>query len=307
VVKALITAHNNGRNVQVILDRVSITPTNTDPASVKAAQKYAGPFHDLQTAGVNVRESSAGFSIQHVKSMVIDEKITFVTSINLTNGAADTRDVGVILEDPKIAASVLSVFNDDWGNCLTGATTSPHMIANPNLVWSPYGSEQTLSALIASASSMPQKTVDATVENFGDPEITKALNTAAGNGCTVRLIFPEIDEGPNQNYQALAKLHGVMAKVMPSPYSAADPYMHQKMIMIGGEHLYLGSINFTTNSTTKARELGILLPRSPNTQGVFDTISASFEKDWGVAQTPPAVEPPANKKNAAPAAAALLD
>jgi phosphatidylserine/phosphatidylglycerophosphate/cardiolipin synthase-like enzyme len=81
------------------------------------------------------------------------------------------------------------------------------------------------------------------------------------------------------------------------------------MIMIGGEHLYLGSINFTANSTTKARELGILLPRAENTQGVFDSITASFEKDWGVAQTPPSVEPPANKKNAAsaPAKAELLD
>jgi phosphatidylserine/phosphatidylglycerophosphate/cardiolipin synthase-like enzyme len=290
VIDALIAAKSRGVDVKVILDRQGIETT----------PKFSTPFQKLKSAGVAVRESSEGFAIQHVKAMVIDGKISFVTSMNMTETAATTRDFGLILEDPKIASEMLSVFNADWGNALTGKTDTPKL-SDPNLVWSPNDSEGKLSGLIDTA----KKTVVATVENLGDPEIQGAFIKAAGRGCKVRLIVPEVNEGPNHNYDQFKSLKsgGVDVRVMPYPASASKPYMHSKMILVDDHEVYTGSVNFSVNSTQKARELGIILSRPE----VVSQIGSTFEADWKVSIPPPAKEPTPNATTKSLAMAAAAD
>ena len=286
VVDELIKAHGRGVDVKVLLDKTSID-TN---------KGYAESYHKLQAAGVSTRESSAGFSIQHTKSMVVDGHTSFVTSVNLTGKADSTRDFGLILEDQKVADEILAVFNSDWANSLTGKTDTPEL-TDPNLVWSPNDSEGKLSGLIDTAT----KSVIATVENLDDPDIQNAFIRAVGRGCHVRLIIPEVDEGPNHNYPNLKKLiaGGVDARVMPYPASASKPYMHSKMIVVDNADVYIGSINFSTNSTQKARELGIILPRP----AIIDQVATTFESDWKVSIKPPDKPPvpsPTAKETAIP-------
>jgi cardiolipin synthase A/B len=270
VVDELIAAKGRSVDVKVLLDK----------ASIDTNKGYAEAYHKLQAAGVSTRESSAGFSIQHAKAMVVDGHTSFVTSVNLTGKADSTRDFGLILEDQKVANEMLSVFNADWQNSLTGKTDTP-TLTDPNLVWSPNDSEAKLSSLIDTA----KKTVIATVENLDDPEIQNAFVRAVGRGCHVRLIIPEVDEGPNNNWPNLKRLiaGGVDARVMPYPASASKPYMHSKMIIVDNADVYIGSVNFSTNSTRKARELGIILPRP----AIIDSVASTFEGDWKVSITPP--------------------
>jgi hypothetical protein len=59
----------------------------------------------------------------------------------------------------------------------------------------------------------------------------------------VRLIVPLCDENPNPafNYAPSKELldGGAQVKMMPSPATAATPYMHQKMILVDGHAVYI--------------------------------------------------------------------
>lgn len=83
------------------------------------------------------------------------------------------------------------------------------------------------------------------------------------------------------NYPHLKELiaGGVLAKVMPIPESVTHPYMHSKMMIADGVTSYVGSVNFSKNSTLRARELGILFSEVKPIQ----EMSTIFEQDWKVA------------------------
>jgi phosphatidylserine/phosphatidylglycerophosphate/cardiolipin synthase-like enzyme len=55
--------------------------------------------------------------------------------------------------------------------------------------------------------------------------------------------------------------------------------MHAKMIISDDKKAYIGSINFSTQSMDKNRELGIILTQ----QDIIQTISTTFQKDWNTA------------------------
>jgi cardiolipin synthase A/B len=104
----------------------------------------------------------------------------------------------------------------------------------------------------------------------------------------VRVIAPLCDQNPNPvfdlPYLAALKAGGVDARAMPAPPSASVPYMHAKMMIADGTSAYIGSVNFSTSSTTKSRELGIFFTDAPT----IETLSETFEGDWSKAVKPPA-------------------
>ena len=142
--------------------------------------------------------------------------------------------------------------------------------------------------LLASA----HRDVIATVENLGDPVIADAFADAAARGVAVRLIVPMCDKNadPNFNYPHAVQLsgRGVKVKMMPAPESPAQPYIHSKMIQVdGGVASYVGSINFSVNSTMHARELGVIFAN----QAAADGIMATFDDDWNASVVPPEAAP----------------
>ena len=52
--------------------------------------------------------------------------------------------------------------------------------------------------------------------------------------------------------------------------------MHAKVLVVDGVRAYLGSVNYSTNSATKARELGLVLTDPP----ALSTLTETFESDW---------------------------
>jgi phosphatidylserine/phosphatidylglycerophosphate/cardiolipin synthase-like enzyme len=218
-IQALIDAGKRGVDVRVILDR----------ASTKK-KEYQQSFDLLEKGGVAVRKSSAGFSISHQKSLVVDGRFALITAINLTQNADRTRDFGVETSDADIIAEILRVFETDWQNAQTGTAATPEL-KSPNLVWSPVNSRGRLVALIDSA----QHDLIGTVENLGDPEIHDALARAAKRGVKARMIVPLCDKNKNPLYDfpfVSALNHaGMTVRMMPYPASPETPYMHSKMLL----------------------------------------------------------------------------
>jgi len=280
-IEALVKAAKRHVAVRVILDGASLK----DP-------KLARVQTHLHDAGVDVRPSSAAFSITHEKAMVVDRATAFITAINLTKPVATTRDFGIVTRHKPIVDEVERVFEADLDNATKGTGDTPEL-HEPALVWSPVDSREKLKSLIERAT----KTLDVTVENLGDPVIAEALIAAVKHKVSVRLIVPACDknEDPHHNFPPAAKLAkaGVAVRAMMAPESATQPYMHSKMILADGAIAYVGSVNFSTNSTTKARELGVIFAN----KAAAKTIASTFDEDWGHAVALPDPAPTCPKDN----------
>lgn len=267
VITSLKAAGNRGVEIKVILDR-------------EIAAKFAsaaGIIADLKAAGVQVETSSPAFSITHEKSMLIDGKTLFITSMNMTTIFNRTRDFGIVTGEKAEVDEYKTFFDTDWSNAQTGSGTTPR--DSTDLVWSPTSSTAKVTALIASA----KKTIEIMVENFGSSDIQAALIAAAKSGVAVRVLVPACIEGasPNRNEPFLDQLMagGVDARVMAATPSTAMPYTHAKLMVVDKHKFYLGSENFSFNSLMKAREVGIVRDNA----GIAKEIAAIFDGDFGVA------------------------
>jgi phosphatidylserine/phosphatidylglycerophosphate/cardiolipin synthase-like enzyme len=189
----------------------------------------------------------------------------------------------VITRDRDVIADLDALFATDWSNAMTGGRRTPER-RSPSLLVSPVDARGKLVALVATA----RRELLVTVENLGDPEITRALVGATQRGVAVRAIVPLCDKNPNPLYNLPAARElaraGASVRVMPPPESAEHPYMHSKMILADGATAYVGSVNFSVNSTTKAREIGIVVANAPAAQLIHDV----FEADWSRAIEIPA-------------------
>ena len=272
VVDALVAAAKRGVDVQLILDAGNLE--SHTPASIRNA---------LTDAGVQITASSPAFQITHVKSLVIDGTTALIMSMNLTNKFAETRDYAIVTHDAGVIAEFTSVFEADLDNAKNGTGNTPDL-HDEHLAWSPVNSEARLTAFIDAA----EKDLVLTTENLGDKAIMDALARAAGRGVTVRIITPLCDQNVNPlldlPYLGTLSKAGVASHAMPAPASASQPYMHAKMMIADGARAYVGSINLSTNSTQRARELGIFF----SDKAAIAAIAQDFEQDWRASAEPPA-------------------
>jgi cardiolipin synthase len=270
VINALLKAHNKKINLKIILDS----------GSLQQAQ-FKRSFEILRNAGIDVRGSSTCFSITHEKSLIVDSKIAFITSMNLTRSFAETRDFGVITTNQEIVKEMNDVFIADWQNTTNNTCQTPVLSAK-NLIWSPVNAEEKLVDLIRSA----HNSIYSTVENLGNKKIEQALTEMASQGVEIKMIVPQCDKNKNPlfNYPFISKLAlgNIDVRVMPHPSSKERPYMHSKMILVDENRAYIGSINFSNNYILRSRELGIVF----NDEDAIQKLDALFRQDWRVSIPP---------------------
>ena len=87
LINAVIAAKNRGVKVRVMLN----------PCGTMANRKINLPAKQLQEAGIEVRDSNPQFTVTHEKSMVIDDKVAFIKSLNWEpKNFIETRDYAII-------------------------------------------------------------------------------------------------------------------------------------------------------------------------------------------------------------------
>lgn len=245
----------------------------------------------INRPNIHVYSSSglpSGFTQTHTKAMIADDRIALITSINLTNNASVQRDYGIVTKDVNVIAEMTAVFKADIQNSKNvqnhklPTRFTPSGVGQGMLIWSPVDSESRLVSLIEESLQIPDgpdKYLYATVENLGNAAIQNALSNAAKNNVQVRVIVPQCVLGANgpRNYDFFQYLtNGVRYRVMPHPSSPQQPYMHGKMMVLGNGRGYVGSVNYSKNSTQGNRELGIIFT---NPQ-VSKQIKNIFDQDW---------------------------
>src|SRR6185437_15337068 len=104
---AVIAAKHRGVNVRVMLN-----PARRDG---KSDNEKATKI--LSAAGIKVRDSSPEFALTHQKSMVIDDSVGFVESLNWeTRDLTETRDYAVMTTDNIEVSEMVKCFDADWAH-----------------------------------------------------------------------------------------------------------------------------------------------------------------------------------------------
>lgn len=241
-------------------------------------EKRKAIFDQLKNAGAHIMIATKGFSISHWKMFVIDDTLAFISTMNFISRTDQMRDLGVFTADKAVISEMIAVFDQDVLNAKKQKATTPRL-KNTNLVWSPNNSETKLVDLINSADS----SIEIWIENMGNPKIHDALASAVKRKVQVKVLTSLCGLGmaADAAYENLNELKEKGINVKGTPYPATDelPYIHAKTINVDHKTVFIGSENFSVNSLTKARELGIVFTDTD----IEQKMTALFEKDWAKA------------------------
>ena len=144
LLQAVIAAHQRGVDVRVMLN----------PARRDGKEENADSRKALTDAGVKVIDSSPDFDLTHEKSMVIDDAIAFVQSLNWeTENLTTTRDYAILTMHKHEVEEVMECFDADWNRSRFNAGDHSH------LIWCVGNGRQRLGQLIDSAHSAATENV----------------------------------------------------------------------------------------------------------------------------------------------------
>lgn len=250
----LVADARRGVTVRVILDTNLERSNNTDA------------FNYLSANGVHVVWANTAYAATHQKTITIDGRTSAILSGNLTSRYyATSRDFAVIDHNKVDVAAIEKVFNADFSHT---ATTPGD---GDNLVWSPTDAQSQLLALINKATT----TLDVENEEMGSSVIVNALAAAAKRGIAVHVTI-NVGSDYDQEFDTLTA-----AGVQVHQYVPDKPvYIHAKVIVADASTsahcAYVGSINFSTYSMTKNRELGIVTTDAAVDSGADQQLASDF-------------------------------
>lgn len=250
----LVADAARGVTVRVILD------TNLEKSNNTDAYNY------LTANGVHVVWAATGYAATHQKTITVDGKTSAILSGNLTSRYyATSRDFAVIDRNHVDVAAIEKVFAADYQHQTITAGDGD------NLVWSPTDAQSHLVSLIGSAT----KTLDVENEEMGSSVIVDALVAAAKRGVVVHVTI-NVNSAYNDEFDTLTA-----AGVQVHQYVPDKPlYIHAKVIVADAaatnHRAYVGSINFSTYSLTKNRELGIITTDSGVDSGAERQLASDF-------------------------------
>src|SRR5271157_349296 len=238
LLNVVIAAKKRGVHVRVMLNPARRSGENENEASRKT----------LESAGIEVRDSSPAFALTHQKSMVIDDATGFVESLNWeTRDLTETRDYAVVTTHEIEVDEMVKCFEADWHQKqFEPDPKSP-------LIWCPNNGRERISAFIDSA----KESLWLQNERYQDTVIIERLVQAANRGVRVHIMArpPHTlkKEKLVEGVGGLRIMHDVGAKV----HRLKGMKLHGKMLLADEARAIVGSINLSPGSFDARRELAI--------------------------------------------------
>jgi phosphatidylserine/phosphatidylglycerophosphate/cardiolipin synthase-like enzyme len=258
VTSSLAKAAAAGVAVRVILDQNDEKTANT-PA-----------YNHLTENNVSVHWANPAYAVTHQKTITVDQTTSAIMTLNLTpEYYATSRDFGVITNNAADVAAIEATFEADFKNAKITPPTGE------NLVWSPTNSRSALEGLLGGAT----KSLLLAQLELEDPGMVSALEAALKRGVALTLV----QEDENNDYgTTLTALKKAGAKIaLYTSTSATAYFIHAKAILAdygtAQARLFLGSVNFSTDSLGKNRELGLIFSDAACMAGVNAAITKDFE------------------------------
>lgn len=253
LVNDLVAREKAGVNVRVIFD-------NQHQSYDQAA------YSALSAAGAGVAWSSSSFTYTHQKTITVDNKESYISTGNFdTTYYSTSRDFGIFDTDAADVSAIVNVFNADFQH--SAITPSD----GDDLVWSPTDSQTQIVSLINSATT----SLDLEQEEFSATAPINALVAAAKRGVKVRAVI----EDPSSYSSEVTEIENAGGTVV----GYSDPngfYIHAKTIIAdygtSNARAFAGSENFSNNSLSNNRELGLITGDS----GVVSGLESAFASDY---------------------------
>jgi cardiolipin synthase A/B len=257
LLEAVIAARQ--RDVHV---RVMLNPSRRDGSNDNQVAREA-----LLAAGVDVHDSSTEFAVTHQKSMVIDNKIGLIESLNWeTRDLTETRDYAVETTCKTEVAEMVRCFDADWDERPFEPT------AGSELIWCPNNGRQRIADFIDGA----KRTLWLQNERYQDMVIIERLVRAAKRGVHVRIMSRALhklkDKKLFEGVSGLRIVHDVGAKVR----ALRDLKLHGKIMIADDERAIVGSINLSPGSFDDRRELAV----ETSSKHVVRRLVETARHDW---------------------------
>ena len=228
------------RSVKV---RVMLNPARRSGESENEEARKA-----LTAAGVAVRDSNPAFDITHQKSMVIDNEIGYVESLNWeVRDLTETRDYAVVTDDRLEVAEMVACFDADWEH----AEFKPH--PESKLIWCPVHGRPRVAGFIDDA----KHTLWVQNERYQDTVIIERLVRAVERGVKVHVLARKPHSlKPDKLIEGVGGLR-ILQDVGAKVHTLKHLKLHGKMLLADGKRAIVGSINLAPGSFDSRRELAI--------------------------------------------------
>jgi cardiolipin synthase A/B len=254
---AVVAAKRRGVKAQVMLN----------PTRRSGEQDNEGTRQALERAGVAVKDGNPAFDLTHEKSMVVDDAVAFVKSLNwTTKNLTETRDYAVVTDHKREVSEIVDCFEADWDRDSFEPSRKSH------LVWCPGPGRDRICQFIDAA----KHRLFAENERFQDSVIIERLVRAHQRGVKVRVMArpphtlkrDKIVEGVG----GLRILDDLGIKI----HKLKHLKLHGKMLLADGVAALVGSMNFADGSLDGRRELAIEV----RDDHVVDRLYKTAEHDW---------------------------
>jgi cardiolipin synthase len=235
---AVIAAQKRGVKVRVMLN----------PARRGGEPENEATRKKLEKAGVNVIDSNPAFAVTHEKSMVVDDEIAFVKSLNWeTKNLTETRDYAVVTAHDNEVQEIIDCFEADSHRKKFDAGKKAR------LIWCNYNGRDRIAEFIDRA----KHTLFVQNERYQDAVIIERLVRAATRGVKIHVMAR-----PPHTLKKEKLVEGVggiriLDDVGVKVHKLKHLKLHAKMLLADEERAIVGSINFSPGSFDSRRELAI--------------------------------------------------
>jgi phosphatidylserine/phosphatidylglycerophosphate/cardiolipin synthase-like enzyme len=254
---AVIAARKRGVDVRVIL--------NPARRSGESENDESGTL--LRKGGVEVMDGNPAFDLTHEKSMVVDDRLAYVMSLNWqSKNLTETRDYAVSTSHQHEVSEIIECFDADWAR--TAFTPGDHS----HLIWCVGNGRQRLGKMIDGA----KHSIWLQNERYQDQTMIEHLVRAARRGVRLHIMAPPPHKLKKdkliEGVSGLRILEDVGAKV----HRLTHLKLHAKMLLADGARAVIGSINLAPGSFDSRRELAIEVD-DPH---VVDRLDHVVQTDW---------------------------
>jgi phosphatidylserine/phosphatidylglycerophosphate/cardiolipin synthase-like enzyme len=214
-----------------------------------------------------VIDSNPVFDLTHEKSMVVDDRVAFVKSLNWeTKNLTETRDYAVITDDKREVGEVIDCFEADWSR------TSFDPGEHAHLIWCEGNGRDKIAEFIDQA----KHTLFLQNERYQDAIIIEHLVRAKVRGVKVHVMArPPHTLKKEKLVEGVGGLR-IMDDVGIKVHKLKHLKLHAKMLFADGVRAIVGSINLAPGSFDSRRELAIEV----RDEDVIERVDKIAHHDW---------------------------
>ncbi len=274
VAEALIAAHRRGVEVQWVTD---------DENGIEADEEEGrGQFAMLESAKIKIVDDGRS-ALMHNKFIIFDGQIVWTGSTNLTtNGNFRNNNNVIVIRSTKVAQIFESEFSEMWdagefGPKSPSTLEQQAVTVNGTPIQVYFAAEDEVISHLIPRVQQAQQSITFMAYSFTHDELGDAMLAQAKNGVEVTGIFET--RGSETEYSEMPKLYcaGVPVRQDGNPGT-----FHHKVIILDGETVITGSLNFSENADDSNDENVLVIVNREIAKLYLD----EFERRWIEAEAP---------------------